>query len=283
VYEQGSSSGTVPAASSQLSASYVDSGTNRQVGGKFRLRFLPSEAVDGRLFQQEGTACVPRRVPCAVQRSIVGHNASSQQWGWAHLWAGFSHLALRCFSLSVLLLRFHQALDKYRKLGGKLKCKDCVATAEAEEREAAAARRRAKEESTAAAASKNDDKDAAAEQEHEFRNCAACNKDLGRGSYNINQWNKGSGKSRCRDCVEAAVAAEKQEQDKLKEDKLAAARAKVEAVKAKGGGASDILKAESELAALEAEKVTGLKPVKMSGRGGGRGRGGRGRGRAGRS
>jgi hypothetical protein len=50
------------------------------------------------------------------------------------------------------------------------------------------------------------------------------------------------------------------------------------------GNAQKIVVAESELAALEAEKVTGLKPVKMSaGRGRGRGRGGgRGRGTGGR-
>jgi hypothetical protein len=39
------------------------------------------------------------------------------------------------------------------------------------------------------------------------------------------------------------------------------------------GNVADILKAESELSALEAEQVTGLKPVKMGRGGGGRGRG----------
>lgn len=51
------------------------------------------------------------------------------------------------------------------------------------------------------------------------------------------------------------------------------------------GNLQAILKAESQLAALEAEKVTGLKPMKMSSTGGGRGRGrcrGGGRGRGGR-
>ena len=56
------------------------------------------------------------------------------------------------------------------------------------------------------------------------------------------------------------------------------------AVAKAGGDAMAILKAESVLSALEAEKVTGLKPVAMGrSRGGGRGSyrrgGGRGRGR----
>ena len=68
---------------------------------------------------------------------------------------------------------------------------------------------------------------------------------------------------------------------KSKEEKISAARKKVDDAK-RSGNAQQILAAESELAALEAEKVTGLKPIKLSaGRGRARGRGGgrcRGRG-----
>jgi hypothetical protein len=96
--------------------------------------------------------------------------------------------------------------------------------------------------------------------------------------FNRNQWNKGKGKSKCRQCVEIAIAMEAQEQSNSKQAKLTAARERVSLAHSKGN-AVDILKAESELAALEAEQVTGLKPIQM-GRGRGRGRGGgAGRGR----
>lgn len=80
--------------------------------------------------------------------------------------------------------------------------------------------------------------------------------------------------------METAIAEEESKQNQSKEKILAAAKANVEQAKA-SGNAQALLNAESELSALEAEKVTGLKPVKMSQ--GGRGRGrytlGRGRGR----
>ena len=113
----------------------------------------------------------------------------------------------------------------------------------------------------------------------EIRVCRLCEKGLPFNSYNRNQWNKGSGKSKCRDCVDAAIANEKAALQQSNQNRIDEARRKVGAAKAKGL-ASEILKAESELAALEAERVTGLKPVSMSGRGG-RGSG-RGRGRAGK-
>lgn len=99
-------------------------------------------------------------------------------------------------------------------------------------------------------------------------------------AYNRNQWNKGDGKSKCRECVEKALADEQTQQTQFKEAQLEAARTKVQDAK-QSGNAALILQAESELAALEAHKVTGLKPVKL-GRGGGRRSAGRGRGRSGR-
>jgi hypothetical protein len=149
-------------------------------------------------------------------------------------------------------------LEKYRKQGGPLKCKQCVQLAEEEERKQAAAKR------AAAGNTPND-------QDGETRTCAGCNKSLEFSFYNKNQWNKGEGKSKCRACVEQAVAEEAKQQASSKQAKLQAAREKAAQANAKGN-ASEILKAESELSALEAEQVTGLKPVKM-GRGGGRGRG----------
>lgn len=107
----------------------------------------------------------------------------------------------------------------------------------------------------------------------ETRVCVICTKDLEYGAYNKNQWNKGEGKSKCRSCVEKALTDEASQQKASKEEKLLEARRQVK-LATESGNQQAILKAESVLAALEAEKVTGLKPVRM-------GRGGRGRGRGG--
>lgn len=157
----------------------------------------------------------------------------------------------------------NKALERHRKDGASLKCKQCVAAAEQAEREQAQARRNNKKET-------EDDED-----DGERRKCAgSCDKELPQSSYNRNQWSKGDGKSRCRDCVEQAVKEEAAEQAKSKDDKIALAKKQVEEAHASGNSAK-IVAAESVLAALEAEKVTGLKPVKLSsGRGRGRGRSG---------
>lgn len=154
-----------------------------------------------------------------------------------------------------------QALERHRKTGGPLKCKKCVAEVEEKERKAAAA-------SKPALASSD-----------ETRACAKCKQSLKADAFNKNQWNKGEGKARCRSCVEQSLADEAAQQTQSKSDAIQKAKDDVEAAK-KSGNAQAILKTESVLAALEAEKVTGLKPVKM-GRGRGRGSG-RGRGRSSR-
>lgn len=144
-----------------------------------------------------------------------------------------------------------------------MKCKKCVAENEEVERAAAAAKK------PACAAS------------DETRQCAKCSKQLTSDAFNKNQWNKGEGKARCRSCVEKSLAEEAAQQKQSKRDKIQKARDDVERAKV-SGNAQDVLKAESVLSALEAEKVTGLKPVKM-GRGRGRGRGSAGRSGRGRS
>ena len=151
-----------------------------------------------------------------------------------------------------------------------------MASAELAEREKAAARRKTQ---TTDASDNNDD------DSNETRTCAGtCNKLLSKSAFNRNQWSKGENKSRCRECVETAIASEAIQESKSKDRKITAARKKVDDLKKKGGKPNEILSAESELAALEAEKVTGLAPVKLSAGRGGRGRGrsyraGRGRGR----
>lgn len=179
-----------------------------------------------------------------------------------------------CWSrITLLILYIKQALERYRKDGSTLKCKRCVQEMEEAERKVAAA----KQASTAGGGAVST----------ESRNCAICQKGLTYGAYNKNQWNKGEGKSKCRSCVEQALAQEASQQKASSDEKLEIARQKVKEATASGNQPA-ILKAESELAALEAEQVTGLKPVRM-GRGGGRGRsrgsgrtGGRGRGCGGR-
>ena len=162
-----------------------------------------------------------------------------------------------------------KALERhyYRKEGGAplLKCIQCVTAAERAEREQAQqqARRRNNNQKS------NDD--------DERRKCAGyCGNELPQSSFNRNQWSKGDGKSRCGACVDRAVKEEAARQTNSREDKLASAKKQVEEAE-KSGNSMKILAATSMLAALEAERVTGLKPVKLSS-GRGRGRGGRGGG-----
>lgn len=99
--------------------------------------------------------------------------------------------------------------------------------------------------------------------------------------FNRNQLSKKE-KARCRKCVEDAVHKEESSRKKSKEDEVEEIRKKIKAMEVKGN-VQERLKYESQLSALEAEHVTGLKPINM-GRGGGRGSWrtrGRGRGRGG--
>lgn len=181
-------------------------------------------------------------------------------------WAGSFECGGPCRRKRLMAEEFSKkALEKHRKDEHAIRCKQCVAAAEQAEREAAADKKKIKNDS---------DNDG-----NETRKCAGqCAKELSKSAFNRNQWSKGDGKSRCRDCVEKAIEEESENQSKSKEEKIATARQKVNDLK-KAGNAQGMLAAESELAALEAEKVTGLKPVRMSsGRGRG-GRGGRGRGK----
>ena len=180
------------------------------------------------------------------------------------------------------------SLEKYRKTGQALRCKQCTAKREQEKR-AAAAREKA---DTVKSVTVDDDRD----ETNEKRTCAGpCHNSLSKDAYNRNQWSKPEGKSRCRECVEIAVKEESKQQNSKKEDKIEDAQKKIANLRlSKTTTAQQIVAAESELAAIEAEKVTGLKPIKLGGRGrgtrrygGGHGRGGSrggsGRGAAGRS
>jgi len=163
-------------------------------------------------------------------------------------------------------------LDKHRKTGQAINCKQCTAKQEQEKR------MEARNKSTD---NKNNDDD---DGNHEERTCAgSCHHLLPKDSYNRNQWSKLEGKSRCRLCVEKSIIEDEKQERNKKEGKIDVARKKVEDLKlSKSATAREIVAAESELAAFEAESVTGLKPIRMGGRGrggGGKrsyGRGGRG-------
>jgi hypothetical protein len=169
-----------------------------------------------------------------------------------------------------------KSLDKYRKSNGThpLKCKKCVAETESKERGLAASKREASAGSSSLKNNNGSDADVPV-------TCGSCKKKLLPSFYNKNQLSKGEGKGRCRSCVEDSIANEAKSLKDAKEDKIARAKEKVRLAEKRGNVAATV-KAEAELAALEAEIVTGLKPVVL-GRGKkgysrGGGRGGRGRG-----
>lgn len=163
------------------------------------------------------------------------------------------------------------ALEKHRKTGQALRCKQCTAKEEQEKRADA----KAKGNSVVDNCDKGDDQD-------EKRTCAGpCQKILSKDSYNRNQWSKPEGKNRCRECVERSIQEETAQQKGSKDEKIKKARKKVEDLRSsKMATAQEIVVAESELAAFEAEKVTGLAPVRLGGRGRGTRSYGRGRGSA---
>eukprot|EP00550_Attheya_septentrionalis_P003208 CAMPEP_0198286708 /NCGR_PEP_ID=MMETSP1449-20131203/5705_1 /TAXON_ID=420275 /ORGANISM="Attheya septentrionalis, Strain CCMP2084" /LENGTH=210 /DNA_ID=CAMNT_0043984493 /DNA_START=195 /DNA_END=823 /DNA_ORIENTATION=- len=172
----------------------------------------------------------------------------------------------------------NKALERYRMNGGPLKCKECIQAAEVAERKAAAARRTATATVTSGISNSTGD----STTEITALKCATCQESLSVDKFNKNQVSKGEGKARCRSCVETAIAKEGQSAAASKEAQMAAARERVTKAHSstKSNRAMEILGAESALAALEAEHVTGLKPVLL---GRGRGRGGRwssGRGRS---
>jgi hypothetical protein len=80
---------------------------------------------------------------------------------------------------------------------------------------------------------------------------------------------KGAEKQKCRTCVADAEKAAAEELELGKERKLADARQRLRLAEATGS-AKDKLEAATALSALEAQLVTGLKPIKAS-KGSGRG------------
>ena len=152
-----------------------------------------------------------------------------------------------------------RALERYRKTGGSLKCNKCTAEQEERERSEAASKRK-----TASASCVGGES-----------TCSSCKKTLPVDNFNRNQLAKKE-KARCRSCVEKSIRAEESTRESSKKGKIDEIKRMIREAETKGD-VQERLKWESQLSALEAEFVTGLKPIVM-----GRGRGRRGRGRAGR-
>jgi hypothetical protein len=165
----------------------------------------------------------------------------------------FLHLLALTFCISTL-----EALERYQKSGAPLKCKQCTSAQEKKERQAAAAK-----------ASSTDN-----QSNEEPITCAACEQLLPVSNFNMNQLSKKYG-ARCRHCVEKSILAEEQSRKSIRQSTLDEVKRKIKDLK---GDVREKLKYKSQLSALEAEHVTGLKPVFMGrGRGSWRGRGRRGR------
>eukprot|EP00955_Chlamydomonas_euryale_P033788 349632-Chlamydomonas_euryale.AAC.46 len=153
-----------------------------------------------------------------------------------------------------------------------LRCKSCIEEASQKERDQAAER-------AAARAAGADDAGSSGNADKAAYTCAACEQELGAASFSAKQLAKGATKQRCRSCVEVAEAAEAGAGEARRVARLAEAAESLRAAEAVGDKAA-VLAASSRVAAIEAEGVTGLRPVVL-GRGRRGGRAGRGAGRIG--
>jgi hypothetical protein len=143
-----------------------------------------------------------------------------------------------------------------------MRCKACVAGAAELERLAAAQRQSAQDQPSA----------------ETLERCAQCARSLPHASFNRSQLSKGAEKQRCQECVAVTENTAVSEGEGIYAARLADARLAMQQAEASGTPREKLATA-SAFAAIEAEKVTGLKPVKM-GSAVGRGRiGGRGLGR----
>jgi hypothetical protein len=151
-----------------------------------------------------------------------------------------------------------RSIDKHRAdPSAKLRCKHCVEQAAEEERGKAA--------STAGGVTP------AADGQTEEHVCSACSNSLPATAFTRAQLNKAAGKQRCQSCVAGAERAAADAPSAKQADNLRSAEAALRKAEATGS-VGDKLKAAATHAALEAERVTGLKPVVL-GRGRSQGRG----------
>mmetsp|Transcript_22342 Transcript_22342/g.68011 ORF Transcript_22342/g.68011 Transcript_22342/m.68011 type:complete len:186 (-) Transcript_22342:219-776(-) len=154
-------------------------------------------------------------------------------------------------------------IERHRSHDAKLTCKQCVEAAAATERAAATAKVEAEDGTGAVEAV-----------------CSACGVSKPASRFTRAQIQKGEGKQRCTDCVATAEASASSKADKKWEIQYQEAKEVARKAEATGTTAEK-LQAHNRVAALEAQKVTGLKPVVLGKRGRGTWRGSaRGRGRS---
>ena len=168
-----------------------------------------------------------------------------------------------------------QALERHRKTGGPLKCKKCTSDQQEKERLEAERKRASSSIGGTSGVNGNGNGDKNDAKSSEQVTCAACKKALDPSKFKRNQLSKHA-KARCISCVEESVKKEETQRQQSKDDKLAELQKLIKEAEAKGDVMGRV-RYESQVAALEGERVTGLKPISM-GRGRSRGRGGRGRG-----
>eukprot|EP00238_Polyblepharides_amylifera_P009560 CAMPEP_0196574914 /NCGR_PEP_ID=MMETSP1081-20130531/4516_1 /TAXON_ID=36882 /ORGANISM="Pyramimonas amylifera, Strain CCMP720" /LENGTH=173 /DNA_ID=CAMNT_0041893059 /DNA_START=31 /DNA_END=549 /DNA_ORIENTATION=- len=155
-----------------------------------------------------------------------------------------------------------------------LKCKSCIDLGAVAERDAAAAKRAAP-----SAANQRSGSEGGGGFVPVLHVCSACSVALPLEAFSRAQLTqKGPGKQRCANCLNVAGTLEREAGDRRQMEALKEARNESAKLSANGAGARETVVALAREAALEAELVTGLKPVRLgSGRslGRGRGRGGR--------
>uniref|UniRef100_A0A7S0JH32 Stc1 domain-containing protein n=1 Tax=Calcidiscus leptoporus TaxID=127549 RepID=A0A7S0JH32_9EUKA len=178
-------------------------------------------------------------------------------------WAGSFDCAGECHRKRLVGSEFSKAMLEKRRKDASLpiRCKSCVEEAAVREREQAAKRQ-------AERIAEGAGGDKFCQDQH---TCSACEIVLPASAFNRTQLSKGTEKQRCQQCVgrseqEASAAVEERQKVALADAKAALRRAEA------SGSVVEKLTASATHAALEAERVTGLKPVIL-------GRGGRGRGR----
>lgn len=166
-------------------------------------------------------------------------------------WAG-QYDCSTCHRKRLMATEFsRKRLDKFRQNPSMLlKCQSCVQEQQQQERAASS------RVSTTLV-----------ETNEMTRTCAACQADRPSRAYNRNQWNKKD--SRCRSCVELAEATAAQQLLQSKETKFQQAQKTLQEARV-SGDSKRMVQAESVLAALEAERITGLKPTRVRRGSGGR-------------
>ena len=223
--------------------------------------------------------------------------AALAQHGREAGWAGSFECSGPCGRKRLVAAEFSKKqLERRQKdPAAAVKCKQCVEAAAAEERQQAAARQAQRAASGAAVGAAATAATVASEagapagdgsvaidvtdgEAPVLHECSSCARRLLGEAFNRTQLSKGAGKMRCRECVEKSEQASASASSQKNEATIEEARAALQKAEI-SGSAAQTLAASSRLAALEAEKVTGLKPVVLGKRGRGRGGSWRGRGK----